>query len=450
MALLAGCTSSPGAPPTARASASASAGPSPSPAISADWPEYHRDAGRSGAGPAEPALSSPRVAWHAPADADVYASPLIVQGHVIVATENNTVYSLDLFTGALVWKRNLGPPVDASTLPCGNVRPLSGITGTPAADVASGRVYVAANLRSHHHVLFALRLIDGSVAFEQDIDPPGSTPEVQQLRGALAIGSGYVYVPFGGLFGDCGPFRGYVVGVPLDGGRARLYTVPAAQGASIWTPQGVTVGPNGSVYAVTGNATAATDALGYSDAVLELSPDLQSVRSYFEPTNWSELNAGDVDLGSVGATLLPNGLAFSIGKQGVGYLLRTGNLGGVGGQLASSRVCDGAWGGTAWSGDLVYVPCSDGLFAVRFSASALSVAWHADHPVLGSPIVSAGAVWAVEPGSGTLYALDPAAGRTLYSTRLTSSAMHFATPAATDGFVVVAAGRAVYSVSVAG
>ena len=449
---MAGCTSNPGAQATARTSASASAsgGPSPSPAISADWAEYHRDASRSGAGPAEPALASPRVAWHAAVDADVYASPLVVQGHVIVATENNTVYSLDVFTGAVVWKRNLGAPVDASTLPCGNVRPVSGITGTPAADVASGRVYVAANLRSHHHVLFALRLIDGSVALEQDIDPPGSTPEVQQLRGALAIGSGYVYVPFGGLFGDCGAFRGYVVGVPLDGGRARFYTVPAAQGASIWAAQGVSVGADGSVYAVTGNATAATDTLGYSDSVLQLSPDLQSVRSYFEPSNWGELNAGDVDLGSVGATLLPGGLVFSIGKQGVGYLLRGASLGGVGGQVASGRVCGGAWGGTAWSGDIVYVPCADGLFAVRFSDSALSVAWHTDHPVLGSPIVSAGAVWAVEPGSGTLYALDPADGRILYTTRLASAAMHFATPAATDGFVVVAAGRTVYSVSVAG
>ena len=88
--------------------------PSPPAAISAEWAEYHRDAGRSGVGPGAPALSSPRAAWSAATDGDVYASPLIVAGHVIVATENNTVYSLDIFTGSAVWMKHLGDPVDAS------------------------------------------------------------------------------------------------------------------------------------------------------------------------------------------------------------------------------------------------------------------------------------------------------------------------------------------------
>jgi outer membrane protein assembly factor BamB len=369
---------------------------------------------------------------------------------VIVATENNTVYSLDLFTGDVVWKANLGAPVDATTLPCGNIAPVSGITATPAADVAGGRLYVATFQRSHRHVLFALNLTDGSVAWSQDIDPAGSTPAVEQLRGALAIGSGNVYVPFGGLFGDCGPFRGYIVGVPLDGGAARSFTVPSARGASIWSPQGVSVGRDGSVYAVTGNAVSDdASSLGLSDSVVQLPADLATVRSYFAPSNWASLNAGDTDLGSVGATLLPDGRVFSIGKEGVAYLLRAGALGGIGGQLASRKVCSGAWGGTAWSGDLVYVPCIDGLFAVRFGDSSLTVAWRAPHPTLGSPIVSAGAVWALEPSSGTLFAFDPTSGKALYTTHL-ANAMHFSTPAATDGFVVVPAGRAVYSVQVAG
>src|SRR5207248_1461801 len=178
--------------------------PSASPPISIDWAQYHRDAGRSGVGPAEPALTTPRTAWNSGVDAEVYASPLIVAGHVIVATENNTVYSLDVFTGQAV----------------------------------------------------------------------------QQLRAALSIGSGLVYVPFGGLFGDCGDYHGYVVGVPLSGGAAHVYRVPTATGASIWSPQGATIGPDGSVYVVTGNATSSASTFGYSDSVLQLSPDLASVRSY--------------------------------------------------------------------------------------------------------------------------------------------------------------------------
>jgi hypothetical protein len=432
--------STPGASPSAFAS--------PSPAISSDWVQYHHDAVRSGVGASEPALDKPSVAWKVDVDGDVYASPLIVAGHVIVATENNTVYSLDVFTGAQVWMRHLGDPVNASTLPCGNIRPVSGITGTPAADPASGRVYAVAYLQGNHHVLYALSLVDGSVKWQVDVDPPGSTAAVQQLRGALAVGSGFVYVPFGGLFGDCGQYRGYVAAVPLDGGRSRVYTVPAARGASIWAPGGPSIAPDGSVYVVTGNSFG--PGFGYSDSVIQLAPDLGSVRSYFAPSNWEQLNAGDVDLGSVGAALLPAlGRVFVIGKEGVGYLLRAGSLGGIGGQVASRRICGGAYGGTAVVGSTVYVPCVDGLYAVSVSSSSIDVAWHVAHPADASPIWAAGALWAVEPGSATLVAVDPSSGRTLFSTGV-GAATRFGTPAAIEGFVVAPAGKRVVAVSVTG
>ncbi len=433
---------------TSVGSPSPSASASSSPAISADWTQYHHDAGRAGVGPSEPPIGNPSVAWKADVDGQLYASPLIVSGHVIAATENNTVYSLDLFTGAVVWTRHLGDPVVASSLPCGNIQPVSGITATPAADPASGRLYVVAYLRSHHHVLYALSLVDGSIKWQQDIDPPGSTPETQQLRGALAIASGFVYVPFGGLFGDCGQYRGYVVAMPLGGGQARLYTVPAGRGASIWSPQGPTVAADGSVYVVTGNSFG--PGFGYSDSVLQLAPDLQSVRSYFAPSNWEQLNAGDADLGSVGATVLPSlGRVVVIGKEGIAYLLRAGSLGGIGGQAAARKVCNGAWGGTAWTESTVFVPCASGLFALSVTDSSIAVAWHTSHPVLGSPIIAAGALWAIEPDSATLYALDPSSGKTMFTINL-GSAMHFSTPAAVEGFVVAPAGKKVVAVSVTG
>ena len=379
-------------------------------------------------------------------DGDVYASPLVVAGHVIVATENNTVYSLDLFTGSVVWKVHLGDPVDARSLPCGDIAPVSGITATPAADIGSGKLYVVAYLSGHHHMLFALSLVDGSVSFQQVVDPQGSNPSAQQFRGALAIGSGFVYVPVGGLYGDCGQYHGYVVAVPLGGGQARAFKVSDSRGSSVWSPQGVTVAPDGSLYLVTGNALG--PAGPYSNSVLQLAPDLSAVRSYFTPSNWAALNAGDVDLGSVGATLLPDGKVFSIGKEGVAYLLHGGALGGIGGQITSRRVCSGAWGGTAVLDTTVFVPCSDGLYALSVG-STIGVLWRHANAVLASPIVSAGAVWAIEPNSGTLYALSPSDGHQLFSAAL-GSAMHFSTPAATDGFVVVPAGQKVVAFSVVG
>jgi outer membrane protein assembly factor BamB len=432
------------APPSASASRTAA---SPSPQLAADWPQYHRNAARTGLGPAQPALSSPHVAWTADVDGAVYASPLIVAGHVLVATENNSVCSLDLFTGAVVWSMHLGDPVDASTLPCGDIFPVSGITGTPAADTAAGRLYVVAFMRDYHHVLFTLSLVDGKVVGQQGIDPPGSQPSVEQERGALALGSGYLYVPFGGLYGDCGNYNGYLEAVPLAGGPVVAYRVPSSREAGIWSAAGPTIAASGSVYVVTGNG-ASRSAFDYSNSVVELSADLTSVQSYFAPSDWISLNASDTDLGSVGATLLPSlGVVVAIGKEGVAYLLKADQLGAVGGQVASQRVCAGAWGGTAWSGSTVFIPCADGLVALSVTPTSLSVAWTASHPVLGSPIVAAGAVWAIEPDSARLYALDPSSGAEIYSTDL-GAARHFSTPAATEGFVVAPAGTRVVAISV--
>lgn len=444
--LITGCTTPTSAP-------SASSGrlvtPNPSPAISAEWTEYHRDASRRGAGPATPALSSPSIAWKTGVDGDVYASPLIVQGHVIVATENNTVYSLDLFTGSVIWKIHLGEPVDAASLPCGDIGPVTGITGTPASDPAAGRLYVVAFLRGRHHMLYALSLVDGSVILQQDVDPTGSDPAVQQQRGALAIGSGFVYVPLGGLYGDCGAYHGYVVAVPLAGGPAPFYRVPSARGAGIWSSAGAAIDAAGNVYVVSGNSTVSPSAFDYSNSVIELSSDLQSVKSFFAPANWNALNTGDVDLGSLGPALMASGDVVSVGKEGVAYLLRAGRLGGVGGHVAGKPVCAGAFGGAAVLGSTVFVPCTDGLYALSLTSGSIAVSWHAPHPALGSPITSAGAVWGIEASSATLYALDPADGTVLYSTGL-GAAEHFSTPAATDGFVVAPAGRSVVAVLTAG
>lgn len=380
-------------------------------------------------------------------DGDVYASPLVVAGHVIVATENNTVYSLDLFTGAIIWQIHLGQPVDASSLPCGDIGPVTGITGTPAADPAAGLVYVVAFLAGRHHMLFTLKLADGTVASQQDIDPSGSTPAVQQQRGALTVGADYVYVPLGGLYGDCGPYHGYVVAVPRAGGTALSYRVPSAVGAGIWNAAGVTLDAAGDVYAVTGNG-ASRSSFDFSNAVVELSPDLQTVKSYFAPANWVALNAGDIDLGALGVTLLP-GAAVAVGKDGVAYLLRADKLGGIGGETAKRQLCAGAYGGTATNRSVVFVPCTDGLYAMSVGPNGMNVMWHAGHPALGSPIIAAGAIWAIEPSSATLYALDQSTGAVLYSTGL-PSARHFNTPAATEGFVVAPAGRAVVAVVTTG
>ena len=43
--------------------------------------------------------------------------------------------------------------------------------------------------------------------------------------------------------------------------------------------------------------------------------------------------------------------------------------------LASRQLCDAAYGGLASASGMVYVPCTNGLYAVRVGARSLSVAW---------------------------------------------------------------------------
>ena len=60
--------------------------------------------------------------------------------HVFVATENDTVYALSASTGAVVWSTHLGTPVPSGSLPCGDITPTVGITGTPVIDPSRAEI----------------------------------------------------------------------------------------------------------------------------------------------------------------------------------------------------------------------------------------------------------------------------------------------------------------------
>ncbi|HLQ61169.1 MAG TPA: PQQ-binding-like beta-propeller repeat protein, partial [Candidatus Acidoferrales bacterium] len=367
---------------------------------------------------------------------------------VIAATENDTVYAFDLQSGRQLWSAHLGEPVQAATLPCGNIRPVTGITGTPVADPAAGLLYVMAFLSGWRHQLFALRLRDGSVAWQAAADPPGADPKVHQQRPALALANGYVYVAYGGLLGDCGDYHGWVLGVSTSnpGSAPLAYRVPSGRRAGIWAPPGPAVDAAGNLYVATGNSNSTTT-FDYGNAVIKLSPDLRQL-DYFAIAEWAQANRTDADLGTTQPSLLDGGLVFVAGKTGQGYLLRGDHLGGVGGQAFAARVCGAAYGGTAYSAPMVYVPCTDGVTALRVEGGRFSTAWHRGPPS-GSPILAAGAVWALEPGAGVLYVLDPASGKDLARALSVGAASRFMTPAATAGYVIVGAGRRLVTVAVA-
>jgi outer membrane protein assembly factor BamB len=431
------CTAASTAAPVPSAS-----GPASSPSegghslrIRGAWPTYHGDPARSGAA-AGPPLGDVRHAWTSPTlDGDVYAEPLVVGRLVVTATENDTVYALDATSGRVMWRAHVGEPVQSSTLPCGNIAPVSGITATPVVDPRAGLIYAGAFVSPARHELFALRLRSGAVVWHRPIDPPGMDPTTQQLRSALTLANGRVTVAYGGLFGDCGSYHGWVASVAADGSGSLIdYRAPTVNAGGIWAPSGPAVGSDGTLYVTTGNSF--SSAFDHGDSVIALSPTLREM-GFFAPTDWRDLNTGDADLGSVGPAVLPGDRIFQIGKGGVGYLLDAADLGGIGGELASAQVCDtAAFGGTAHAGDTVYVPCGDGLAAVRVADDRLTVAWRSERFDAGPPIVAGGLVWIVDLGNPALIGLDPDGGAQRIRIAL-DDASHFASPASAPGCVFV-------------
>src|SRR5438552_10865781 len=76
----------------------------------ANWPTYHGSNYRGGNATTMPAVSgAPRVVHRMNLDGAVYASPIVVNGITIVATENDTVYAFRS-TYTQLWKRHLGTP----------------------------------------------------------------------------------------------------------------------------------------------------------------------------------------------------------------------------------------------------------------------------------------------------------------------------------------------------
>ncbi len=405
---------------------------------SSNWIAYHGSRYRHGVSPTMPAVrGSLAIARRVALDAKVYASPIVINGVTIVATENNTVYAFGPNYG-LRWAKHLGPPARASELPCGNIDPL-GITGTPVYGAKYNVVYVAAELGGPpRHRLYALSFTDGTRRWDRSLDLPDVETRAMQQRGALTVTGGRVWVPFGGLAGDCGAYKGRLVGYyRYGGGTPASYTVPTTREGGIWTPPGPVLDKFGQMYVAVGNGAAGVgDPYDHSDSVLKLGPGGR-LRGSFSPSTWASDNDADLDLGSLGPTLLSNDKwVFIAGKSGYAYVLERRRLGGIGGAVSRRFLC-AAFGGTASVGDTVYVPCADGVRAVRVGAvGRISVLWHASTAIIGSPVVGGGRVWSLDPSGGVLYGLDLTTGRVRNHITVGPTS-RFATPAIAGRTVIV-------------
>jgi outer membrane protein assembly factor BamB len=423
----------------------------PTPALTASWPVYHQNPERTGQSAATPAVTTLATEWSANLDGAVWAQPIVVGGNVIVATENDTLYSLNPATGTVVWQDHVGTPVPQSDLlGCGDIFPL-GMTGTPAYDPATQSIFVVAEEMGPIHVLYDFNAVTGAVLWSRQVDISSSLedPAAVQQRPAMTVANGYVYIGFGGLDGDCDQYVGAVAAVPTsDQGATLDFMVPTSREGAVWATGGPVVGPNGDIFVATGNGAADGGTWDESDSVLELSPTLQLV-SDWAPSRWAYDNAHDLDLGSVAPTLLPDGYIFIAGKSGIGYVLPESALGGVGGEVYSHQVCGGtmSFGDTSYSGDTLYQPCSNGIEAISVASNGqFSILWQTPSGTNGPPVLGGGSVFSVDTNNGTLYALNAATGATQAQISV-GSVPHFASPTLLGDVALVGTRSGVVAIS---
>lgn len=424
---------------------------------------------------------------------NVYAQPLywqkpgLTHGWVIVATESNMVYALQAVTGQVMWQRSLGTPVTGG-LPCGNINPV-GVTGTPVIDPLTNTLYLDALIdgtQGPHHQIFAIELATGKVLPGWPVNVQNSLSALgrgfnvtaQGERGALTIAKGKLFVPYGGLDGDCSTYHGAIVQLTLGQPKITDFWRTRAMGGGIWAQSGIAFDGQ-SMFVGTGN-TRGTTTWGDGEAVIRVAPGLphySGAMNFFTPSGWHDLDNRDKDLagtgpipivvpGNGGATLTR---VLALGKDGYAYLLDRNNLGGIGGQLATSLVSTGeiitapAWFYTATGAMVAFggagAACPTGqsgnLTMLRIGSdptTPIATAWCAPLNGQGAPVVTTtdGAanpiVWvAGAQGDNQLHAFRGTDGTPLASVPGLSGLQRNTTILAAEGRLYVAGSGRVFA-----
>jgi hypothetical protein len=385
---------------------------------------------------------------------NVYAQPLYIENGpggaamVIVVTESNNIYALNAITGTVIWQRNVGPPV-SSGLPCGNINPL-GITGTPVVDLASRSLFFDAMIdgATKKHFIYSLNVDTGAInpGWPVDVNVAAIyngttfTSLVQNERAALALVNGVLYVPYSGHAGDCGIYRGWVVGVRINNPGSVTAWATTAIGGGIWGHGGV-ASDGTNIFVVTGNTFSTGGIWSGGEAIIRLQAGpifSGNPTDYWAPTNWLSLDNADIDLGGCGAVLIdvagatPSQLALALGKDGNAYLLNRNNLGGITSPVASANVGVAIRGQSAAS----YRTANGKYFVFRDGSSAISAykitptnpptivpAWSLSQSGQGSPWVTTtdgtnnAIVWVVgsESGDQRLHGYNGDTGAVVYA-----------------------------------
>ena len=425
---------------------------------------------------------------------NVYAQPLYIEGGprgravIIAVTESDDVFALDAGDGSVVWQTNVAPPVPANALLCGDISPY-GITGTPVVDLPSRALFFDALTQnpvnaSVEHLIYSVNVDTGSLNSGWPVNVNSNAvfgtnifkSLSQGQRGALAVIGSNLYVPYGGISGDCETYYGWVVGVPLNNPSTVMAWATTANKGGIWSVGGV-ASDGVDPFVATGNTYNASE-WGGGEAILHLSPSLvlsNGNANYWSPTNWRTLDTNDTDIGGSGPLLVtvpgatPSNLVVALGKDGNAYLLNRTNLGGISlaivkTPVSGTTIIQAAVTYTTTKGTYVVCASANNLYALRLGAGnppTMTIAWTAFENGRGSPFVTSTdgtnnvVVWGIgSENDQRLHGFDGDTGTNVFTgggaNELMAATRRFNTGIVARGRIYVANDNKVYAFSVPG
>jgi hypothetical protein len=210
-----------------------------------------------------------------------------------------------------------------------NVVP-EGIHGTPVVDLTTRSLYFNAltmpSTGVFRQMIYSVNVDTGATNIGWPVSVEGLTSNgfsftsnVQGERGALAIVGDRVYVPYGGRFGDCGSYHGWIVGVKMSNPADIAGWATLATGGGAWSVGGIS-SDGVTPFLATGNTFSTGGIWKGGEAIIRFQPGpiltgTPATTDYWAPTNWSSLDGSDTDLGGTGAMLVdvPGATPFAVG-----------------------------------------------------------------------------------------------------------------------------------------
>ena len=485
---IAAASSNPPTPPTPPTP------PSPPSTSTVDITTYHVDVARTGLNPSETTLTTSNVTSAQfglirtlAVDGHVDAQPLYLsalsiagQSHNVLyaVSEHDSVYAFDADSGTQLWKTSVlgSGETTSDDHDCSQITPEIGITSTPVIDRkagANGTIFVVGmteDSSGHYHQ--RLHALDITTVAELSGSPteiaatyPGTganssggnvvfDPAQYAERAGILLLNGVLYLGWTSHC-DSGPYTGWLMAYSEStlAQTAVLNLTPNGSEGSIWMAgSGLAADTSGNIYFLDANGTFDTTLNAnslptsgdYGNAFMKVSTSGGSLTAadYFETSNTVAESAGDEDLGSGGALVLPDlqdsagavhHLAVGAGKDSRIYVVNRDSMGKFNSQNDNAiyQEISGAIGSVfsmpAYFNNTVYYGAvNDNLkaFPIANAKLATTAAMQSSNtfqypgttPAISANGTSNGIVWAVENASpAVLHAFNATNLQELYN-----------------------------------